>query len=771
MLLLVISALAMVESTESYVPQTCIANPWIPFDDLTGEENAGHFIYPFLDTFNGIRYKTCMGLEACRCQMKRNGEFHTNCDSLNASYPTFSRVPKDKIYLGTTHLTFKFHDVKILQNDSFSTLQDLVFLDLSYNNIEQISSHAFRNLKKLRILLLNNNFLTAKHPTDTVYPVDVFKPISKALKILDISYNIGDDESILPYEALSLLTELEEIVFNLPANRQLESGFSKMIKLKVINCMGGQSNLPDNFFENVTNLEIETVCMVQNSLRMCGQSFANLHHVKMLDLSDNSNLFSGSNYNFTSFFLTLPSTLTHLYLNKTGILGEFSFHKKGAPIQFNNLEVLTMDDNSIQSMDVDSPGSRLKHLSLRLNEMRNAGDIDTFFLLGIFNMRDLLSVDVSFQAQSSKPDRYRCSPQIALFSIYLINSINCSCDYGSKYFCDISLPPNLRLLQLASNPSISMQLVGNLTWMSNSSLSTVNLSNTNTHFLGYPIMCEVNVVIQIQTIDLSFNSMECIHSKYFNMCNWTNLKHLFLSHNNFGIYTLRCRDEQHAPLAFLKPLTEIEFLDLGHNNLVTFDLAMDISGGCLEILDISQNMLSSLSKDSTSRLDEANSWRLKNNLSAISIDLSGNQLVCACDNTDFYLWLYNTRIHFKNNDNYKCRYAAEEFNLSSENLSKVLENFNTICHLFQDVWMPIIVTVVTYIFITAGAILYRLRHTIQYLWIKMRMNRHKIQAILNPNHQYHGFISCDRAGAIWTKRNLLPMLEPKGTPSFLSLYF
>ncbi len=282
------------------------------------------------------------------------------------------------------------------------------------------------------------------------------------------------------------------------------------------------------------------------------------------------------------------------------------------------------------------------------------------------------------------------------------------------------------------------------------------------------MMCWEDVVIGIESIDMSHNSMECIHGNYFKDCHWTNLKHLYLSHNNLGVYTLRCsRSAKQAPLAFLKPLTELELLDLGHNNLLAFDLFMDISDGSFQILDISQNMISSLQKETTSQLDEANSWRLENNLSAISIDLSDNQLVCACENMDFYLWMYNTMVHLKENHKYICSYGVHKLNVAQGNLGNILD-LNIICHLIQDVGMPINLTIVTYVLITVATILYRLRHSIHYHWIKMRMHRHKMEAILNPVHHFHGFISCDRAGAIWTKRYLLPKLEPKGTstPSF-----
>ncbi len=110
--------------SSSYNPQTCITTQ---YDRYTESQS-----YHFLDIFNDIEYKTCSQLPACDCQNKSTGEFHTAC-----SFTSFNKVPKDGIFRGTTHLTFVNNEVniRILENDSFSTLTDLVYLDLSDNYI------------------------------------------------------------------------------------------------------------------------------------------------------------------------------------------------------------------------------------------------------------------------------------------------------------------------------------------------------------------------------------------------------------------------------------------------------------------------------------------------------------------------------------------------------------------------------------------------------------------------------------------------------------
>ncbi len=745
----------------SYIPQTCITIPWIEGASLP-------YNYRFLDVFYGTENHNCSELPMCQCQKTKTGLFHTECGK-TFSYEPFSEVPKDKIYQGTTHLTFVKNEITFLKGSSFSNLSELIYLDISGNLIEQLSSSAFYNLNKLEILILQDNGDELFRCNNLSLPSDVFKPVAGTLKILDASFAFDCDEA--SYKAFSVLTELEEIVFVLDRHLQIAAGFSNMTNLKAMNIFGVPNMLPDNFFQHVSNLKVEVVCMVGQFITHVGKSLANLQHLTMLDLSENPRLFWHDGMIEPDTFSWVPPSVTHLYLNKTGmpdVIAVDTYNNLG------NLEVLSVDKNCLRTIIFGYQGNSFRHISARVNLISSmAARSYSYFFLGIFEMRGLISADLSYQAPFSSNDvtsaltvkSWKCTDlQHYFFDNDYSKNVNCTC-IDSRLVCNISLPPNLESLQLSYNPSLSMQmeLMGTATWTSNSSLSIVNMSSTNSHYLAYPMKCAENVKIMIEILDLSHNSMECINSNYFKMCHWTSLKYMDLSFNNLGIYTTRCREDNHAPLAFLKAiLTVLEYLNLSHNNLMSFELETDISRGHLKFIDSSQNMLSFLPKDTTFQLNEANSRRLGNNLSVISIDLSGNQLVCECKNMEFYLWLYNTRVHLKGANNYKCRQGLEEFSIAPENLHNVLIKFSTMCQLFQNIWIPSILTMVAYILITFGAILYRLRHTVHYQWIKMRMNRHKIEAILNRDHQYHAFVSCDRAGAIWTKQNLLPKLEPKG---------
>ncbi len=107
--------------------------------------------------------------------------------------------------------------------------------------------------------------------------------MSGTLRILDTLLAFDCYET--SFKAFSVLTELEEIIFDLAGNLQIGVGFSNMTKLKGMNILGIPTILPDNFFQHISSLEIEVVCMVGQFLKHLGNSLANLHHLKMLDLT------------------------------------------------------------------------------------------------------------------------------------------------------------------------------------------------------------------------------------------------------------------------------------------------------------------------------------------------------------------------------------------------------------------------------------------------------------------------------------------------------
>ena len=291
---------------------------------------------------------------------------------------------------------------------------------------------------------------------------------------------------------------------------------------------------------------------------------------------------------------------------------------------------------------------------------------------------------------------------------------------------------------------------------------SVNVSYSNIPYLAYTIRCVPMVTPFIYLLDLSHNNMECINSAYFTNCSWVYLKYLNLSHNNLGIRSSRCSSIDKNPLEFLAPLKNLTFLDLSHNNLLQFDIPLDTR--FLLFLDLSDNMMTCLPSSITELLDNANMKRVNTTQPPIELDLSQNQFPCICTCLPFYRWLLSTNVQLDSQSEYFCLNDKVEKNISSMG-EPALRKLTKDCAIYYDslsVLESVVAMLMTYGAITVLTVGYRWRHTLHYLFLRLRMDRQKIAAILTPEYKYHGFVSCDRAGAKWVKNELLAHLEAKG---------
>ena len=115
-------------------------------------------------------------------------------------------------------------------------------------------------------------------------------------------------------------------------------------------------------------------------------------------------------------------------------------------------------------------------------------------------------------------------------------------------------------------------------------------------------------------------------------------------------------------------------------------------------------------------------------------------------------------------DKYQCKFNDG----SKENLNKlvfVVAKLESQC--FSDQWLNICLSleVLTYISITLVCVSYRRRYDIKYIFLKMKLNRHKLRRILDTrNYTYSAFVSCDHRDAkYFVYKKFLPNLETPET--------
>ena len=297
--------------------------------------------------------------------------------------------------------------------------------------------------------------------------------------------------------------------------------------------------------------------------------------------------------------------------------------------------------------------------------------------------------------------------------------------------------------------------------------------------------------MQIETFDFRFNTIQCFNESIFDYevtnCKWDSLKHLYFGSNKLGeVEGNICNKDKNNTLGFLKPLRNLTVLDLSMNSLgeslkfsdlktLTALEILDVSSNNLkgwtldieqmtklDFVNISNNNLRCLSVYSTRVLDRLQRQRTKPG--SIAIDMTGNELSCNCECLEFYKWLKITKVNVVNFRKYQCKFRdGKTWYLNR--LDTIVAKLEAEC--YTTVWLDLWICglILSYCLIFALTMMYRLRHEIRYVWIKMLMNREKLERLFSSNKnrfKFDAFVSCEHRDArVFVKRHLLPNLETK----------
>ncbi|KAK6486913.1 toll-like receptor 8, partial [Huso huso] len=243
-------------------------------------------------------------------------------------------------------------------------------LDLSKNNIFFISPKQFQGLEKTTCLNLSKNAIgAALNGTEFIYLPN--------LKYLDLTYNKIDlayDYAFAELQQLEVLDLSYNLHYFVVAGVTHNLGFLKNLQfLKVLNLSG-------NEIFTLTNNELSSISLKElkfqgNRLDILWKGddnryitlFKNLLNLTHLDISYNRLKRIPSNV-----YCNLPSNLTELYLIGNG-LQLFDWEKL---TYFNQLEVLTLEDNSLTYVTekLSSYTNTLRILDLSHNKITQLSD-------------------------------------------------------------------------------------------------------------------------------------------------------------------------------------------------------------------------------------------------------------------------------------------------------------------------------------------------------------------------------------------------------------
>ncbi len=583
---------------------------------------------------------------------------------------------------------------------------------------------------------------------------------------------------VYPTWALEKLVNLTELKIDCIKKIPLPDGFGKLVNLDRLifhGGTGGLSSLPDEMFVAVADLNITYLDISYLTIKkMNAAVLSHLKCIKVLHMSGNE---LGIHVSYALEGLKTSNSTEELYLIDTEIgkhVANVIERTCGLP-----LRKLYLDRNEIRELPMLSKCfPYLKILSIPHNLVYERSEN----ILDFYKLKHLEGIDLSYQQNNElnvfipktkmesdrnvggKQKSNRMIKTIGTMSntipeVVVMNRVRgpVICNPGQS--CPISLPKEMKWVNM-SHGGYHMPDVPEMVLLTNSSLKLVNLSYTGINSLKHRIYCrtEPGIIIQIETFDMSGNSIRCINSTIFSVsgtnCNWNSLKHLYFGGNNLGsLGKNECNNKEKDNLGLIKPLVNLKTIDLSSNllnkkslqaeafstnsKLVDLNLAdngivnfnVNISHlKHLERLDISYNSIDCLSHDTRTALSEIVGKR--KNHPQLRLNLGNNDLKCSCRCWHFYEWMKMTQVRFDNMDSYVCSFDnGKEMRLQF--LNEILKELESMC--VNQTWIYVVWIGVGFVYflIFLNAVLYRRRHDIKFTWYKRKLRRQRVQEVLS----------------------------------------
>ena len=709
-------------------------------------------------------------LKKCSCTGYVTGGYTVNCANADLDYVP-QGIPKY-----TTILILDKNNITAIRNDSFGTgLPHLLTLSIKGNGLTSIEADAFNNMPMLETLDLFHNNLEHNNSL----PYSVFVPLSKTLKVLDIRRNLMKDNiTLIDYpKAIGSLTSLTTLKIDGLTNKALPAYYGQLQNLERLIFGGGRSDvvvLANDTFDTVSKLNITEINLSNLRLGFVNEStLGKVKSLQILDLSNNPSLGSS----LIHLVQGLKPTGVHtLFLNNTYMAD--NVNKIIEQMGRLNIKVLVMDNNAIYEIDpiLTKYIPKVEILSFAENYIYEQSKL----IWDIYHLKYLIGLNISWQQKSSLYSKEQNFGKNNAKPFHF-----CQTDVA----CPCYIPRGMLWLDM-SHFGLHLPDMPELVIMNNSTLKNVYVSYSGVQYLKRPIYCttgKFHTTVQIETFDFRFNTIQCMNKSMFSHCSWKSLKYLYLGSNRLGdVHGNICNDDKTDILGFLKPLTSLIVLDLSMNNIGS-NLKNDDFKGLndlekidlsynnfknwslniqdmrkLDLINISHNNIPCLSTSVVRTLDRLQ--RQRNKTESISIDMTGNTLSGKCECINFFKWLKMTKVNVVNFHTYHCTFPdGRTWQLNR--LDTIVAKLEAECYTILWLDLGIVITLLVYILIFVLTMMYRMRHEIRYMWIKMKMNRERLERLFSSKLSYHkfdAFVSCEHRDArLFVHRHLLPKLETK----------
>lgn len=687
-----------------------------------------------------------------------------------------------------SHLRLDSNYLEVIENQSFATLSNLRFVNLTNNKLKHISRfQSVFQIPHLEELYLGMNRFSVFNSSDI--PSALF-----GLKKLDLSLNpltmFKITENIFPgLEYLDLAACFQNDTLDWLI---LDKAFLNTIKtLNLSRNLIAEKQLGDimQSFTSVTWMaldylkEFNAETLLQKA---CSPSLRGLH-------------FEGNHLSVLTDRMFRPcSLLNELHLRSNGVLRMYksSFEhlvnvtvlriqcnlvtRLNDTLQFlPNLRLLDLHLNAIEKLDCSDFANltQLRQLFLSKNGIvtinacvfKDLGNLDELilhsnsllmlgdaFTYGPQNLRylDLTSNKLSklenhsFKALRSlqvlsltdnqiltiKPHAFE--GLINLAEIYLsCNKIN---ERTLKIFAGFAAMTRLQILDLSSNYlSYASQVeLRNPPFIMLSELKVLMINSQRRGLKHMPS----NLLKGLKKLDV-FSAgnlnIECLHVDTFTYT--PNLYYLDLTSNNFV-------NRNALTSRLFHPISGLHLLSLGRSHLKSLNFLVDANLSSLKSLHASTNDLQLINQTIIQSLPQLKVLELRN-----------NSFTCDCNNAWFIDWAAGnnaTQVLYLNR--YECRYplSLSGTNLAAFNTESCYVNYDFICFICSSS-VVILTLVVSFIY---HFLKWQLVYT-YYLFLAFLNDRKRTRTTKHLSFQYDAFISYNVQEEPWVMEELVPKLE------------
>ena len=695
----------------------------------------------------------CSSNIKCMCYNDTNQLLVANCSFMNIEFiPLFDKRVR-VIYL-------QHNDIANIYNSSHMCgfPKQLLYLDLSFNSLSNLTGNPFVNLTQLSYLNMSNNNLSY---IEHMYPPALFQDL-KNLTHLNIQANNNPSALELSYPlAMAKLERLESLYLDGIDEGGFPTPFRSLKMLKTISMDGSTgvcnlTNIHKHFFFNLPYLTNITLSNCSTRSIEKG-TFINLNNINLtyLNISGNFRLTFKVLANITSDLQnTSISTLDVSRLHCNFGPGTMIYKSDLVGLKYTQLKELYCESNRLVNVElgvIEMIPSSLEFVSLRANK---------------------LSVGCSMLDISKLPIKVILADNQHPAYVYdSFKNMDCgdwrgptsemgrdtTCKYSPTFF--IPVPPNLKTLSFDNSG-----LTYNITLIP---LMNANLTYASArHNAFYSWVGPISGLNILDTLDLSYNFCTFVSNEFFSY--FPRLENLYIGNNPLGVILNadykglifgKLSELEHLDLSSMKikalpshilhSQAKLQMLNLSGNEIVNFDLSI-LHMQKLKILDLSHNRISTFSQRLTKQID---------NIEDIKINLTDNALICSCSNIEFIKWLKNN--HDKIHD-FKANTCSYEGNKSSfANFHKILNDLKRSCanHSFLIAAMSACIAASTTIIM--GGLVYRYRWKLRYLYYMSKTRSRGYIPVRQNDDQYlyDAFVSYSETESVFVRTNLLEKLE------------